>query len=362
MAMESGFSGSGLLVAVMVISAHAGELLVEDMAKEPEFSQSELVVAVMVKRVYSYLEIKNKMHLDFWCICSVLERGFISVISSNSSFCDNAEVVASFAVYVVDINLTKTLEELEKIASYLKTKFEMMDLGKTRLSLDMKFKHYSDGILGYQSNYTTKVLPLSIHMIYHTLYANETLEKVMESEVPYLSSTFALCYTCLIALDMISHSLLIYWVARSKHGIFLSQRKYVLDLLAETITVVSQFMYSPSEAHIDAVICILRYLKMAPDRGLVFSKNVHLNVKGYTNAYLASSITGRQFISGYFAFVGDNLVTWRSKKQKLVATSSVEVEFRAMKNSCSCSNCELQSGETRGAMGQQTMIYGHVFL
>ena len=53
-------------------------------------------------------------------------------------------------VYVVNTNLTKTLEELEKTDSYLKMEFEMKDLGKTRLCLDMKLKHCSDDILVYQ--------------------------------------------------------------------------------------------------------------------------------------------------------------------------------------------------------------------
>ncbi|XP_070677787.1 uncharacterized mitochondrial protein AtMg00810-like [Malus domestica] len=178
-------------------------------------------------------------------------------------------------------------------------------------------------------------------------------------------------------------------VARSKHGIFLPQRKYVLDLSAETgmldckhvdtpieqnhrlglfpdqiptlkelyqrlvgrliylshtrpdiayaISVVSQFMHSPSEAHMDAVTRILRYLKMAPDRGLVFSKNDHLNVEGYTYADWACSITDRRSTSGYFTFMGGNLVTWRSKKQKVVTRSSAEVEFRGMSHGV----CEL---------------------
>ncbi|RVW16905.1 Copia protein [Vitis vinifera] len=34
--------------------------------------------------------------------------------------------------------------------------------------------------------------------------------------------------------------------------------------------------------------------------------------------------------SGYFTFVGGNLVTWKSKKQNVVARSSVEEEFRGM--------------------------------
>ena len=63
--------------------------------------------------------------------------------------------------------------------------------------------------------------------------------------------------------------------------------------IAYAVSVGSQFMHSPSEAHVDAVICILRYLKMAPGRGLVFSKNGHLNVEGYTNADLVGFITDR---------------------------------------------------------------------
>ena len=70
--------------------------------------------------------------------------------------------------------------------------FEIKDLGKTRLCLDLKFKRCSDGTFVYQSNYIPNVSPLSIHLIVHTLYANETLEEVKESEIPYLKFNFAL--------------------------------------------------------------------------------------------------------------------------------------------------------------------------
>ncbi|KAM1873362.1 hypothetical protein ACFX13_007204 [Malus domestica] len=94
--------------------------------------------------------------------------------------------IARVTVYVVNTNLTRTLEELEKTASHLKMEFKMKDLRKTCLCLDLKLKHCSDGILVYQLNYTQNVSPLSIPMIVHTLYANETLEESMESEIPYL--------------------------------------------------------------------------------------------------------------------------------------------------------------------------------
>jgi len=38
----------------------------------------------------------------------------------------------------------------------------------------------------------------------------------------------------------------------------------------------------------------------------------------------------RRSTTGYFTFLSGNLVTWKSKKQRLVGKSSFEVEFRAM--------------------------------
>nr|XP_011465868.1 PREDICTED: putative disease resistance RPP13-like protein 3 [Fragaria vesca subsp. vesca] len=81
----------------------------------------------------------------------------------------------------------------------------------------------------------------------------------------------------------------------------------------------------------DAVVRILRYLKSAPGRGVMFSKHSSiLEVCGFTDADWAGNITDRRSTSGYFTFVGGNLVTWKSKKQKVVARSSVEAEYRGM--------------------------------
>ena len=96
------------------------------------------------------------------------------------------------------------------------------------------------------------------------------------------------------------------------------------------VSIVSQFMHCPSEEHMDAVVRILRYLKSAPGRGLLFYKNNHLEVEGYIDADWAISISDRKSMSGCFTFIGGNLVTWRSKKQNVVALLSTEAEFRGM--------------------------------
>ncbi|PNX84014.1 putative copia-type protein, partial [Trifolium pratense] len=74
--------------------------------------------------------------------------------------------------------------------------------------------------------------------------------------------------------------------------------------IAYAVSIVSQFMHCPSEEHMDAVIRILRYLKSSPGKGLIFSKNNHLNIDGYTDADWAGDAHDRRSTSGYFTFVG----------------------------------------------------------
>lgn len=89
--------------------------------------------------------------------------------------------------------------------------------------------------------------------------------------------------------------------------------------LAHVLGVVSQFMHNPKEQHMNAVMGILRYLKGSLGKGILFRKNNHHEIEGYTNADWARSIDDRRSTSGYFIFVGENLVTWRSKKQHVLA-------------------------------------------
>ena len=89
-------------------------------------------------------------------------------------------------------------------------------------------------------------------------------------------------------------------------------------------------MHSPKEAHLQAVYRVLQYLKGTLGKGILFKRNEGLVLEAYTDADYASSIIDRRSTSGYCTFLGGNLVTWKSKKQNVVAWSSAEVEFRAM--------------------------------
>ena len=62
------------------------------------------------------------------------------------------------SVYVDDLNIIGTPEDIEEASSYLMSEFEMKDLGKTKFCLGLQLEHSPDGILVHQSAYTQKVL------------------------------------------------------------------------------------------------------------------------------------------------------------------------------------------------------------
>nr|GEY98488.1 putative reverse transcriptase, RNA-dependent DNA polymerase [Tanacetum cinerariifolium] len=150
-------------------------------------------------------------------------------------------------------------------------------------------------------------------------------------------------------------------VMRSPQGIFICQKKYILDLLAETrmidckpadipmitnqklfmktkaklanrdryqrmvgkliclshtrpdmayaVGVVSQFMHQPQVDHMHAVLRIVRYLKGTTSHGVLFKTNDHLNIQIFIDAGWAEDKGNRRSTSGYFSLVGGNLVT-----------------------------------------------------
>ena len=89
-------------------------------------------------------------------------------------------------------------------------------------------------------------------------------------------------------------------------------------------------MHALGQQHFDVVYRVVKYLKGSPGRGLLFKGREHLQIEAFTYANWAESVVNRRSTSSYCTFVGGNLVTWRSKKQNVVAKSSAEAKFRSI--------------------------------
>ncbi|XP_068332795.1 uncharacterized protein [Pyrus communis] len=81
---------------------------------------------------------------------------------------------------------------------------------------------------------------------------------------------------------------------------------------------------------------VLRYLKGSIGQGIIMRNN-STAISGYTDADWAGNALDRKSTTGYCMFVGGNLVTWKSKKQHVIARSSAKAECQAM----TATACEL---------------------
>jgi hypothetical protein len=97
---------------------------------------------------------------------------------------------------------------------------------------------------------------------------------------------------------------------------------------------ISKFIHSPRTPHLDVIDRILRYLKRNLDKRIWMKNNNTNAICGYSDTDWAWSFHKKSTI-GFCAFVGRNLVTWKSKKQNIVARSSAEAEYRAMTSTAS---------------------------
>ena len=84
--------------------------------------------------------------------------------------------------------------------------------------------------------------------------------------------------------------------------------------IAHSVSVVSQYMSSPTIDHWAAVEHILFYLKGAPGQGILYSNHGHNRIECFTDTDWAGSKEDRRSTSSYCVFVGGNLISWKSKK------------------------------------------------
>ncbi|GJZ54580.1 ribonuclease H-like domain-containing protein, partial [Tanacetum coccineum] len=142
-------------------------------------------------------------------------------------------------------------------------------------------------------------------------------------------------------------------VVRHSTGLFLSQKKYALQLLERAHIVhynpswtpvntktklgpdgvpICLYMHDPRKPHFATLKRVLRYVKGILDLGLHLYASATTSLVGYTDADWAGCPSTRRSTSGYCVFLGDNLLSWSAKRQHTISCSSAEAEYWGVAN------------------------------
>ena len=100
----------------------------------------------------------------------------------------------------------------------------------------------------------------------------------------------------------------------------------------------SQFISKPTYQHHQAVMCVLRYLKNAPKTGIFLHSQTLIQLKAYSDFDWATCSETRKSITGFSVYLGESLISWKSKKQQTISRSSSEAKYQAL----AATTCKIQ--------------------
>jgi hypothetical protein len=83
----------------------------------------------------------------------------------------------------------------------------------------------------------------------------------------------------------------------------------------------------PNNCLVKRILC---YIKGTLDLSLHLSSSSSVALTAYFDADWAGCPDTRRSTSGYCVYLGDNLISWLSKRQTTVSRSSAEAEYRAV--------------------------------
>lgn len=189
--------------------------------------------------------------------------------------------------------------------------FALKDLGPVFYFLGVEVIRQTDGMYLNQSHYIRKLLDRtnmsdckpSLSPASSTVQLRKENRNPMSDPRLYRSTIGALQYLSLTRLDI----------------------SFIVNKL-------SQFMQHPLDTHWAACKRVLRYLKATATHRIHLRASSHNRLQGFSNADWASNVNDHRSTGGHCIYLGDNLVTWSTKKQQVVTRSSTESEYCALAN------------------------------
>eukprot|EP00253_Pinus_taeda_P003540 PITA_03540 len=104
--------------------------------------------------------------------------------------------------------------------------------------------------------------------------------------------------------------------------------------IMHAVGMVGRFQANPKETHLQAVKRIFKYLQGTQNYGLWYPRDADLTLHDYTDADWAGSMDDRKSTSGGALFMGSRLVSWFSKQHSSIALSTAEAEYVAATSFC----------------------------
>ncbi|KAL8161807.1 hypothetical protein V2J09_013296 [Rumex salicifolius] len=228
------------------------------------------------------------------------------------------EQICNLVLYVDDILLAANdMGLLHDIKKYLSKNFEMKDMGQASYVIGIEiFRNRSQGWLSLsQKGYINKVLE------------RYKMEKCSAGLVPIQKGDKFSKMQCprneleQKEMDRIPYAL----VVGSLNYVQTCTRPYI----SFAVGMLGRYQSNPRMDHWKAAKKVLRYLQGTKEVMLTYKRSVHLEVIGYSNSDFARCIDSRKSTFGYVFLLAEGAVSWKSGKQSVTATSTMEAEFVA---------------------------------
>jgi len=102
--------------------------------------------------------------------------------------------------------------------------------------------------------------------------------------------------------------------------------------IAYGVSLISRYMVKPTTSHLIEAKRILRYMKGTCNLGIQYSRNhkpFDQMIVGYSDSDLSGDKDDRKSTVAYVFMIGNAAFLWSSKKESVVALSSIKAEYIA---------------------------------